>query len=114
MKNDKHVKTASYLVLGLGGIAMLLSMVVIPYMHPPLLAIAPFLIFGISIRISSVKDASVAFAIVALTIIAGCYLYWDALAFGYVFSWQVFGLVAEYIPLFQMSIALPLFAVLIF
>ena len=48
----------------------------------------------------------------AASLITGC-LYLDAIYFHHIFSWQVVGLVQDFVPGFQLALALPVLVVLL-
>lgn len=107
-----RVKSFGILVLCLGLLALIVPVFLPPApVLPGLAALMPYLILGIGLAITKAPATERVLLIVSvIVVVGGTWVYWDSMRLNRVFSWQAFGLVSLYVPLFQTALALPVCA----
>lgn len=102
-------KYASIVVVCLGVVGLLIPLFLPPApVLPNWAAFLPYVIFGAALFMAkSPEDSRFLLVIILVAVGGGTWAYWDSMRFNMAFSWQAFGLVSRYVPLFQMAVALP-------
>ncbi|MEO7300120.1 MAG: hypothetical protein ABI042_16265 [Verrucomicrobiota bacterium] len=81
--------------------------------YPTWFGFAPYVALFFAAFLARQRGEEIALVCVSiLVVLIGC-LYLDSIYFNRVFSWQVVGRVQDYLPAFQLAIAIPTLAVLL-
>lgn len=99
----------SVAVLSLGIVALLVPLFLPPApVLPHWSAFVPFVALGLALAITKAPgDLRFLFVVSMIVVSVGTWVYWDSMRFNRVFSWQAFGLISRYVPMFQLALALP-------
>ena len=105
-----NTRTWTWVVLCVGVGVLLVPLFLPPDpIYPSLLSFLPYLAFLVaSLMTKSSEESRVLLVFTLMTVALGSFAYLDTLRFNLLLSWQVSGLVASFIPWFQLAVCLPL------
>lgn len=106
------VKSMAILVLCFGVVGLVVPLFLPPApVLPDWSAFIPYILLGITLSLTKARATLRFLLVVAVVVVGGgTWVYWDSMRFNRVISWQAFGLVSRYVPLFQTALALPVCA----
>ena len=81
--------------------------------YPTWFGFMPYVVLFCAAFLARQRGEEIALVYVSLLVLLMGYLYLDSIYFNHVFSWQVLGRAQDYLPAFQLGIAIPALAVLL-
>jgi hypothetical protein len=112
VKNPSRLIVFAILAIGCATLIVPLFTPPAPF-YPSWFGFSPYAAFFCSAFLVRQRGEEIALVVVSSLVLFTGYFYLDSIYFNRVFSWQVVGPVQNFLPAFQLAIAIPVFTVLL-